>query len=119
MHVLVEDISGRWQTHRRFMLQLCSNPVSYMEGKSRKSVVSDSIKVVLTYAKRHTDAKTWESALKNAQDLTKKLLKLRPKANFLDVRPPSRIAGATNALQVIVFIRVSACTCVLRTIELD
>ena len=41
------------------------------------------------------------------------------KVDFLDVRPPTRIAGATTALQVIVFLKVSACTCVLRASGLD
>ena len=101
------------------MLQLGSNPVSYMEGKPRKPVVPDSIKVVLTYAKRHTDAEALESALKNAQDLTKKLLKFTAKVEFLDVRPPTRIAGASDALQVIVFAPVSASTALLRASGLD
>ena len=66
VHVLVEDPSGRWQARRRFMLQLGSRPVSDMEGKPRKPVVAGSIKVVLTYAKRHTDAEAWLYVLKNA-----------------------------------------------------
>ena len=101
------------------MLQLGSNPVSYMEGKPRKPVVPDSIKVVLTYAKRHTDAEAWESALKNAQDLTKKWLKLRAKVEFWDVRPPTRIAVASDTLQVIVFVPVSARTALFRASGLD
>ena len=32
VHVLVEDPSGRWQTRRRFLIQLGSTPVQYMEG---------------------------------------------------------------------------------------
>ena len=119
VNVLVEDPSGRWQTRRRFMLQLGTSPVVYMEGKPRKSVIADSVKVVLTYAKHHTDGETLESAVKNAQELTKKLLKLLAKVDLLDVHPPTRIAGATSALQVIVFLPVSASTAVLRASGLD
>ena len=119
VHVLVEDPSGRWQTRRRFMLQLGTSPVAYMEGKPRKSVIADSVNVVLTYAKHHTDGEAWESAVKNAQELTKKWLKLRAKVDFLDVQQPTRIAGATSALQVIVFLPVSASTAVLRASGLD
>ena len=45
VHVLVEDPSGRWQTRRRFMIQLGMTPVTYMEGKPNKSIVSDSSKL--------------------------------------------------------------------------
>ena len=110
VHVLVEDPTGRWQTRRRFMLQLGPSPVVYMEGKPRKAAVADSVKIVLSDAKHHTDAEAWESVLKNAQGPTKKLLKLRAKVEFLEVRPPTRIAGASDGLQVIVFVPVSAST---------
>ena len=43
----------------------------------------------------------------------------RAKANFLDVRPPTRIAGARDGLQVIVFLPVSACIQILRASGLD
>ena len=79
-----------------------------MEGKPKKAIVSDSVKVVLTHAKQHTDAEAWIHASKNAQELTKKLLKIRAKVDFLDVRPPTRIAGATDGLQIIVFVPASA-----------
>ena len=32
VHVLVEDPSGRWQTRRRFMLQLGTNPLYTWRG---------------------------------------------------------------------------------------
>ena len=101
------------------MLQLGTSAVVYMERKLRKSVIADSVKVVLTYAKHHTDGATLESAVKNAQGLTKKLLKLRAKVDFLDMRPPTRIAGATSALQVVVFLQVSVSTAILRASGLD
>ena len=66
VHVLVEDPSGRWQTRRRFMIQLGTSPVTYMEGKPKKAIVSDLVKVVLTYAKQHTDAEAWAHVSKNA-----------------------------------------------------
>ena len=47
VHVLVEDPTGRWQTRRRFMIQLGIGFVTYMEGKPKKSVVGDTVKVVL------------------------------------------------------------------------
>ena len=52
--------------------------------------------------KENTDAEAWDNALKNAQELTKKWLKLRAKVDHLEVRLPTRHAGAMNCLQVIV-----------------
>ena len=74
VHVLVKDPFGRWQTRGRFLIQLGLHPVEYMEGKPRKAIAADSVKVVLTYAKHHTSAEAWDSAVTNAQELTKKLL---------------------------------------------
>ena len=36
IHVLVEDPSGRWQTRRRFLLQLGVGEVNYMDGAPKK-----------------------------------------------------------------------------------
>ena len=90
-----------------------------MEGKQKKSIISDSVKVVLTCAKRHTEADAWAHVSKNAQALTKQLFKLRAKVDFLDVRPPTRIAGATDAVQVLVFVPASAWIPILRASGLD
>ena len=67
VHVLVEDPSTRWQTRRRFLIQLGSTPVTYMEGKPKKSFVADSVKVVLNCTKQHTDADAWAHASRNAK----------------------------------------------------
>ena len=101
------------------MLQLGSTSVLYMEGTPRKSVVADSAEVVLTYAKRRTDAEAWESVPKNAQEVTKNWLKLLANVEFLDVRPPTRIAGVNDGLQMNVFAPVSAITKLLRSNGLD
>ena len=58
VHVLVEDPTGRWQTRRRFMIQLGNGMVSYMEGAPKKLVRADSVKAHLSFAKHHTDAET-------------------------------------------------------------
>ena len=42
-----------------------------MEGKPKKPFVVDSVKVVLTFAKHHTDPEAWANASNNAQELTK------------------------------------------------
>ena len=77
------------------------------------------VKVGLTCAKQHTDADAWAHVSKNAQELTRQWLKLRAKVEFLDVRPPTRIAGATDALQVIVFVPASAWIPILRASVMD
>ena len=53
---------------------------------------------------QHADHETWACALTNAQELTKKWLKMRAKVEFLDVHPPTRVAGTKGALQVVVFV---------------
>ena len=119
VHVLVEDPLGRWQTRRRFLFQLCSGHVTYMDGKPKKSFTPDSVKVVLSYAKQHTEAEAWSCVVKNAQDLTKKWLQLRAKVEYLDVRPPTRITRLPDMLQVIVFLPISSWTSVLRASGMD
>ena len=83
VHVLVEDPTGRWQTRRRFMIHLGNGMVSYMRGAPKKSVRADSLKIVLSLAKHHTDAETWAHAANNAHELTEKWLKVRAKVKFL------------------------------------
>ena len=57
LHVLIEDPSGRWQTRRRFLFQLGSGHVTYMDDKSKNSFTHYIVKVVLRYAKQHTGQK--------------------------------------------------------------
>ena len=109
IHVLVEDPAGRWQTRRRFLLQLGIGDVNYMDGAPKKSFKADSVKIVLSYAKQHTDAEAWSCASTNAQTLSKQWLKLRAKVDFLDVRPPTRFAGAPDVLKFFTFLQVSLC----------
>ena len=119
IHVLVEDPTGRWQTRRRFMIQLGIWFVTYMEFTRKKSVVGDTVKVILSFAKYHTDAKTWARAVKNAQEFTRKWLTLRATVEFLDVRPPTRVAGAKGKLQVVVFVPRTAWISILRASGLE
>ena len=67
-HVLVEDPAGRMHCRRRFLFQLGSGQVTYMDGKPQKAIVADSAKVILTFAKQHTDAETLDYAMKNAKN---------------------------------------------------
>ena len=85
----------------------------------QKSFKADSVKIVLSYAKQHTDAEAWSCASTNAQTLSKQWLKLRAKVDFLDVRPPTRFAGAPDVLQVIIFLPASSCVQVLRASGID
>ena len=51
---------------------------------------------------------------KNPQVAVKKWLELRAKVPFLDVRQPTRVAGATDELQVVVFLALSFLISALR-----
>ena len=62
---LVEDPTGHWQTRRRFMIQSGVGFVTYREGKPKKFVVGDSVKVVLSFAKHHADGERLASAVKH------------------------------------------------------
>ena len=119
IHVMVEDASGRWHVRRRFLLQLGAEKVTYLSDAPKKTFVPDTVKVVLSYAKCHTEAEAWTLASTNAQALTKQWLQMVAKVNFLDVRPPTRGAGAPDMLQVIVFLPSSAWIQVLRASGTD
>ena len=81
--------------------------------------VPDTAKVVLSYAECHTEAEAWTLASTNAQALTKQWLRMQAKVNFGGVRPPTRVAGAPDMLQVIVFLPSSAWIQVLRASGTD
>ena len=72
VHVLVEDLAGRWQTRRRFLIQLGVGKVTYMDGKPKKESTPDSLKVVLSFAKEHTEPETWQCVTKNPRESIKK-----------------------------------------------
>ena len=101
------------------MIQLGTGEVQYIDGAPKKVFKADSMKLVRSYAKQHTDAEAWECAARNAQALSKQWLKLRAKVDFLDVRPPTRFAGAPDVLQVITFLPASSCVQVLRASGID
>ena len=56
-----------------------------MSDKPKTALKPDSVKVLINFDKLHTTPDTWEFAVKNAQELTNKWLKLRAKIDFLDV----------------------------------
>ena len=64
LQVLVEDASGRCVIRRRFILQLGFGEVTYMNGTPKKTFKPDSVKVVLSFTKHHTDAETLAFASK-------------------------------------------------------
>ena len=119
IHVLVEDPTGRWQSRRRFLFQVGTGSVTYMNGSAKKPFKPDSVKVVLSFGKQHTEPDAWCHALTNAQALTKKWLHMRAKVEFLDVRQPTRLAGVPDMLQVIVTLPISSWTQILRSSGLD
>ena len=114
VHVLVEDPAGRWQTRRRFLIQLGAGKVTYMDGKPKKEFTPDSLKVVLSFAKEHTEPETWQCVTTNHCESTNKWLELRAKIPFLDVGHPTRPAGATEMLQVVLFMPVASLVAALR-----
>ena len=119
LHVLVEDASGRCVIRRRFLLQLGVGDVTYMDGKPKKTFKPDSIKVVLSFTKHHTDAETLAFASKQPRESIKKWLELRAKISFLDINNPTRPAGTTDSLQAIVYMSAISLIPALRASGLD
>ena len=102
-----------------FSCNLVRKKVTYLSDAPKKTFVPDTVKVVLSYAKCHTEAEAWTLASTNAQALTKHWLQMQAQVNFLDVRPPTRVAGAPDMLQVIVFLPSRAWIQVLRASGTD
>ena len=119
LHVLVEDPSGRCQVRRRFLFQLGSGEVTFMADKEKKAFKPDSVKIVISFAKVHTTGETLEFAQKNPQLAVKKWLELRAKVRFLDVRQPTRVAGATEQMQAVAFLPASSWISALRASGTD
>ena len=90
-----------------------------MNRSAQKPFKPDSVKVVLSFGKQHTEPDAWCHALTNAQALTKQWLHMRSKVEFLDVRQPTRLAGVPDMLQVIVTLPISSWTQILRSSGLD
>ena len=76
LHVLMEDVSGRVIVRRRFLLQLGNGAVTYMDGKPKKQFKPDSTKVVISFAKTHTESEAWAYANKYPREAVKKWLEL-------------------------------------------
>ena len=55
---MIEDASGRCVARRRFLIQLGVGEVTHMDGKPKKQFKPDSVKVVLNFAKIHTESET-------------------------------------------------------------
>ena len=119
LHVLMEDISGRVIVRRRFLLQLGIGAVTYMDGKPKKQFKPDSTKVVISFAKIHTESEAWTYASKHPREAVKKWLELRSKIAFMDVSQPTRPAGSTDSLQAIVFMPANSLVPALRASGLD
>ena len=119
VHVLVEDLAGRWQTRRRFLIQLGVGKVTYMDGKPKKEFTPDSLKVVLSFAKEHTEPETWQCVTKNLRESIRKWLELKAKIPFLDVGHPTRPAGATEMLHVVLFMPAASLVAALRASGTD
>ena len=88
LHVLMEDGSGRRVVRRQFLLHFGIGEVTYMEGKPKKQFKPDSVKVVVSFAKRHTKSQAWTYASKHPREAIRKWLELEAKSLFLDVSQP-------------------------------
>ena len=102
---MVDNASGRWNVRSLFLPQPGAEKVTNVSDAPKKAYEPDTIKVVLIYAKCNTKAEAGKLASTNRQVLTKLLLQMLAKVNYLKVRPPTRLAGAPDMFQVVVFLQ--------------
>ena len=119
IHVLVEDPAGRMHARRCFLFQLGTAHISYMDGKPKKAIVPDSAKVMFTFVKAIHRRRNVGLRKEKCSRIIKEIAESRAKVDFLDVRPPTRRAEATDSLQVLVFIKASAWVQILRASGMD
>ena len=115
----MEDASGRCVVRRRFLIQLGTGEVKYMDGKQKKEFKPDSIKIVDSVSKHHAAADIWGFVSKHPREAIKKWLEVRAKISFLDISNPTRPAGATDSLQSIVYLSAASLFTALRASGID
>ena len=90
-----------------------------MAGVSKKAFKPDSVKVVINFAKQHTEPDIWDYATAHPQAAIKQWLELRAKVASFDVRQPTRPAGCTDTLQIVVLMGAHAWITALRASGTD
>ena len=118
IHVMVEDASGRWHVRRRFLLQLGAENHLF-ERCAQKDVCSRHSKSCVELCRMPHRGGSLDACINERAGINKTVSSNASKVSFLDVRPPTRVAGAPDMLQVIVFLPSSAWIQVLRASGTD
>ena len=77
------------------------------------------MKVAISFARQHTVSDISEYVQKNPLIADEKLLEMQAKVPFLDVRQHTRVAGATEQVQVVAFLATSSWISALRASGTD
>ena len=114
--VLVKDKNGRQQVRRRWLVQLGTSPVLYTpDAPKAAAIVADTKQVVLTLSESHCSRDSWKAAQAAPREAASRWLRFCAKADILDIRPPTRVAGRAGEIQVVASVSVSTGTATLRS----
>ncbi len=104
MPVFVTDKNGRIQTRVRYLFQLGPEPVTFCSSAPQHSLRTDAVKVVVSIHCMYASQAVWSSAMRFGASTAKKWLLHQAAVEALDVRPPTRIAGHEDQLQMIAMV---------------
>ena len=119
VHVLVKDAQGRQQARTKFLFQFGCQDVTCMCDAPKRTIVQDTVRVVLSLSRAHTETETWEYAQTAGGAAAKKWLEIRAKAKVLETQRPTRAAGVADALQVVATVALADRDKVLKASGLD
>ena len=113
MSVVVKDKNGKLQVRKRCLLQLGPTPVTFANTAPRGGVVAaSSVKMAISFAKRHTAKEVWDKACLNPKGVVRAWLRDNTEAGDIpDMLPPR---WESDSVQVIVVMKGAGQTSVLR-----
>ena len=83
------------------MFQFGSQHVTYMDGAPKRTIANDTAQIAMTLTQKHKPAGACDAAIKKCNVAAPEWLKEKAQTMPLDTRPPTRITGQTNQLQVV------------------
>ena len=98
--VVVKDGQGKEQARKRFLHQLCSQPVVHTSSAKRGGQTTDtSVLVVLSVSQKHSGDQKWKQMKEKPKSLIADWLKNEVGAKeILEIRTPSITAGTMQAV---------------------
>ena len=101
LSVLVKDKNGKMQLRSRYLYQLGSAPVVFASTAPSVQIISDTVNVVMQVDKKRVSQDVWNALQSRPVPAAKYWLAQKAAVKVLDVKPPTRIQGAPNCMQVV------------------